>query len=109
MGMMMRLGMVFGLTIATLVQVNVAEAVAVTLDERCSVHILNRNIQVQKDGSWAMPNVPSTMGKVRARATCVQNGVTHRGQTEYFRVISGESTDVNATFTFGGKVSGLES
>ena len=32
---------------------------AMTLDENCSVNILNRTVQVSSNGAWAMPNVPS--------------------------------------------------
>ncbi len=73
-----------------------AEAVVspVTLNENCVVNILNRTIQVQPDGTWAMPNVPSSMGKIRARATCVQNGVTHSGQTDYFTVVKDGAVSV---------------
>ena len=43
-----------------------------------------------------MPNVPSTMGKIRARVTCIQNGVTHHGQSDYFKVLANESVDIGA-------------
>jgi hypothetical protein len=54
-------------------------ASAVKLDENCVVSILNRTVQVSTDGGWSMPNVPSQMGRVRARATCVQGGKTISG------------------------------
>ncbi len=39
------------------------QALAVNvLDENCVVNILNRTVQVNKDGGWSMPNVPSQMG-----------------------------------------------
>jgi len=60
------------------------------LDENCIVNILNRTIQVQPDGSWAMPNVPSSMGQVRARATCLHDDATVSGQTEYFSLVTNE-------------------
>ncbi len=84
--------------VALLFSVVSAEAAvpSVTLNEDCTVHVLNRNIQVQKNGDWAMPNVPSTMGKIRARATCTQNGVIHHGQTDYFTVVADASIDVGA-------------
>lgn len=61
---------------------------ATTLDEKCVVNILNRTVQVQPNGSWSMPNVPSSMGQVRARATCLVNGETVRGQSDYFSVLT---------------------
>ena len=56
------------------------------LDETCVVNILNRTVQVAPDGGWSMSNVPSTMGQVRARATCVRDGQTISGQTDFFTV-----------------------
>ena len=61
-------------------------ASAVELDEHCTVNIMNRTVQVQADGTWSMNNVPSFMGRVRARATCVRDGVTTSGQSEFFTV-----------------------
>ncbi len=60
---------------------------ATILDENCVVNILNRTVQVNKDGSWTMPNVPSQMGRVRARATCIKLGETFSGESDYFNII----------------------
>ena len=62
-------------------------ALANVLDENCVVNILNRTIQVNKDGGWSMPNVPSQMGRVRARATCTKLGDTFSGESEYFNIV----------------------
>ena len=51
------------------------------LNENCVVSVLNRNVQANADGSWVLPNVPANFGTVRARATCVQNGVTTYGES----------------------------
>ena len=59
---------------------------AQVLDEHCVVNILNRTVQVTRDGSWAMPNVPSQMGRIRARATCTRFGETFSGESDYFSV-----------------------
>jgi cysteine-rich repeat protein len=56
------------------------------LDESCVVSILNRTVQASADGGWSMPNVPSTMGRVRARATCLSAGQTISGESDYFTV-----------------------
>jgi hypothetical protein len=56
------------------------------LNEHCTVSVLNRSVQVQADGSWTLPNVPANVGLVRARATCVENGITRSGQSDYFLV-----------------------
>src|SRR5947207_1454237 len=51
------------------------------LNENCTVSILNRTAQVRPDGTWRIDNVPTGFGPVRARATCVENGVTRSGQS----------------------------
>ncbi len=56
------------------------------LDDTCVVNILNRTVQVQADGTWFMPNVPANFGLVRARATCLREGGSVSGTTDYFRV-----------------------
>jgi hypothetical protein len=56
------------------------------LNENSTVSVLNRTAQVGEDGSWVLGNVPSSLGLVRARATCVENGVTRVGQSDYFLV-----------------------
>ena len=57
------------------------------LNENCVVNILNRTIQVSADGGWSLPNVPSNQGRIRARATCVnEDGTTTSGQSDYFNV-----------------------
>ena len=61
------------------------------LNENCVVSVLNRNVQANADGSWVLPNVPANFGTVRARATCVQNGVTTYGESLPF-ALSGNQT-----------------
>ena len=56
------------------------------LDETCVVSALNRTAPVDADGVWVLPNVPANLGPVRARATCVADGVTRSGQSEFFSV-----------------------
>lgn len=64
--------------------VRVAPATAQELNENCIVAVLNRTIPVQPDGVWVLPNIPANVGQVRARATCVENGVTQAGQSDFF-------------------------
>jgi len=59
-------------------------ATAQQLNQNCIVAVLNRTVQVNADGSWILPNVPANFGPVRARATCVNNGVTTSGQSDLF-------------------------
>jgi len=64
------------------------------LNQNCTVSVLNRTVQVNADGSWVLPNVPANFGKVKARATCVQNGVTTFGESDYFVVTANNPTNV---------------
>ena len=50
----------------------------------CTVSIFNRTVQVNPDGSWELPNVPAGTGQVKARATCVENGITRSGESAFF-------------------------
>ncbi len=56
------------------------------LDPSCTVSILNRSAQPREDGSWRIDNVPAGFGPVRARATCLRNGVTVSGQSDFFQI-----------------------
>ena len=49
--------------------------------------MLNRTVRVNADGSWLLPNVPSGTGQVKARATCVENGVTRSGESDFFTIV----------------------
>ena len=72
------------------------------LDENCVINILNRTIQVNKESGWAVPNVPSNMGRVRARATCTKDdGTTVSGQSDYFTLTTNGVTNVG-DITFEG-------
>lgn len=73
------------------------------LDSTCSVNILNRTIQANEFGRFALPNIPSFMGQVRARATCVKNGVTTSGQTDYFSVVNNSTINVGKFYLAEGE------
>lgn len=53
----------------------------------CTVSIFNQSAFVQADGTWSLPNVPSTMGPARARLTCVEGGVTTSGTSARFEIV----------------------
>lgn len=76
-------------------------AAAAQLDETCTVSILNRTAQVSRDGSWRIDNVPANFGPVRARATCVKDGVTRSGQSEYFVIRANSVTGFDAEIELG--------
>src|SRR5260370_33243030 len=64
------------------------------LNQNCVVSVLNRTVQVNADGSWVLPNVPANFGLVRARATCVQNGVTTFGQSDLFSIGTNQTVNL---------------
>jgi len=53
---------------------------------RCTVSVLNQTANVLADGTWEVPNIPSNMGPVRARVSCVANGETLSGSSELFTI-----------------------
>lgn len=67
---------------------------AAQLNENCVVSVLNRNVTAKSDGSWVLPNIPANFGKVRARATCVQGGVTSYGQSSEFTLSANNSVSL---------------
>ncbi|MDX2149370.1 MAG: Ig-like domain-containing protein [Bryobacteraceae bacterium] len=56
------------------------------LNQSCTVSVLNRTVPVGPDGRWVLPNVPANFGQVKARATCLQNGVTVFGESDFFTI-----------------------
>ncbi len=69
--------------ISTLV---IAQQLVAQLSQNCIVSVLNRNALANPDGSWVLPNVPANMGQVRARATCVEGGITRSGESGLFSI-----------------------
>lgn len=63
-----------------------AQVCLAQLNENCTVSVLNHTVRVNPDGSWVLPNIPANFGQVKARATCVQNGVTTSGESDFFTV-----------------------
>jgi hypothetical protein len=61
------------------------------LSDDCVVSVLNRTTRVNADGTWILPSVPANFGPVRARASCVRNGVTLFGQSNLFTIAPNQS------------------
>jgi hypothetical protein len=64
------------------------------LNQNCVVSVLNRTVQVKPDGTWVLPNIPANFGRVRARATCVENGQMRSGESAYFTLSSNQSVNI---------------
>ncbi len=56
------------------------------LDGDCVISAFNRTAPVLADGSWVLPDVPTALGPVRIRATCVRDGETSSGQSSLVTV-----------------------
>ena len=67
---------------------------AAQLNEHCVVSVLNRTVQVKPDGTWVLPNIPANFGSVKARATCVENGITRSGESAAFTIPTNGSVNV---------------
>ncbi|MDX1655843.1 MAG: hypothetical protein R3310_11595, partial [Candidatus Competibacteraceae bacterium] len=83
-----------GLTLLGACFAGAVPAQELTLHEGCVVNILNRTVAVGPDGRFTLQNVPSFMGRIRARATCSQDGETVSGQTDYFVVVENDTVEV---------------
>ncbi len=64
------------------------------LEAGCVVSVLNRNALVSAAGGWLLPNVPAGFGMVRARASCIKDGITLFGESEPFEVAPNGSVNV---------------
>src|SRR5262245_42089546 len=81
-----------------------AQAEPSELNENCVVSVLNRVAIPQADGSYVLPNTPSNIGRVRARATCVENGVTRSGQSDYMALNASSTPVLVPEIVFGQNV-----
>jgi hypothetical protein len=78
------------------------------INSDCTVSVLNRTVQAHADGSWVLPGVPANIGQVRARATCVRNGVTTSGQSDFFTPPSNDIVQfINISFGTSAPVPGV--
>jgi plastocyanin len=58
------------------------------LNENCTASIQNRTVQINANGTFAIPNVPVEPGFYRVRVVCKDvDGTTKGGQTEFFPMV----------------------
>lgn len=69
--------------------------------QECVVSILNRVAEVQSDGSWRVDNLPTGLGLVRARFTCVEGGITQTGQSKFFEILPNQGNGFESAFALG--------
>src|SRR6185503_8220408 len=80
--------------VVILLTVGFVAPVQAQLNQNCVVSVLNRTVQVKPNGTWVVPNIPANFGRVRARATCVENGLTRSGESAYFTLASDQSINI---------------
>jgi archaellum component FlaF (FlaF/FlaG flagellin family) len=90
-----------GLLALPLLACCLARPATAQLDPTCTVSILNRSSQPKPDGSWRIDNVPANFGPVRARATCLRNGLTVSGQSSYLNIAANSITGFDARIPLG--------
>ena len=56
------------------------------LSENCMATLLNRAVQVEEGGWFAIPNVQQEPGLFRVRVFCTEGGVTRGGQSDYIEL-----------------------
>src|SRR5262245_36544903 len=74
---------------------------ATQLNQNCTISVLNRTSNVQPDGGWRIDNIPANFGSVRARATCVEDGMTRSGQSDLFNIETNAVTGFNDQIPIG--------
>ena len=72
------------------------------MNEHCTINVLNRTVQVDEDGFFTLDNVPSNMGQIKARATCLQEGKLVTAESEYFSVPTNGRVSVGEFFKADG-------
>ena len=70
------------------------------LNQNCVATIANQSVQVNANGTFAVPNIPSDIGYYRVRVLCQNGGVTSQGQSVYITLVANGNTKIPA-ITFG--------
>ncbi|HYB98790.1 MAG TPA: Ig-like domain-containing protein [Candidatus Limnocylindrales bacterium] len=64
------------------------------LDQTCTAKILTRNVAVNADGTFAIPNIPMPAGPFRVRVLCLREEGTMYGQGPFVTGVPDGSTNV---------------
>jgi large repetitive protein len=64
------------------------------LNQNCVATIANRSVQVNANGSFAVPNVPADIGLYRVRVICQNGNVTTQGQSGFVSLVPNGNTSV---------------
>src|SRR5215471_5382226 len=67
------------------------------LNQNCTATIANRSVQVNPDGTYAIPNIPTDVGFYRVRVVCKNaDGTITHGQSPFVTFVANGSTDIPA-------------
>src|SRR5215510_2849909 len=65
------------------------------LNQNCTATIANRSVQVNPDGTYAIPNIPTDVGFYRVRVVCKNaDGTITHGQSPFVTFVANGSTDI---------------
>ena len=71
------------------------------LGSNCSATIANRSVQVNADGTYAIPNIPTDVGLYRVRVVCKNpDGTATHGQSGFVSLAPNSNTNISR-ITFG--------
>lgn len=70
------------------------------LNQNCVATIANRSVQVNANGTFAVPNVPADIGVYRVRVICHNGNQTTQGQSAYVTLVPNGNTLI-PPITFG--------
>jgi hypothetical protein len=68
------------------------------LDESCIITILNRNAQIQSDGTFGLGNIPVPQGAFRARIVCEEENGVRKAQSAFVEGVQNGETDLGEIF-----------
>jgi len=76
----------------------------IELNENCIATVLNRSIRINKNGTYAIPNVPVESGQYRVRVICEDKDKVYRGQSDLIR-LRGSGATIVGPIAFDDEIS----
>ena len=84
------------IAIAALCQLLLVLPASAQLGQNCTAAIQNRSVQVNADGTFAIPNVPTDIGFYRVRVVCKNpDGTTSHGASSFVIFVANGNTTLS--------------
>jgi hypothetical protein len=84
------------IAIAALCQLLLVLPASAQLGQNCTAAIQNRSVQVNADGTFAIPNVPTDIGFYRVRVVCKNpDGTTSHGASSFVTFVANGNTTLS--------------